>query len=84
MGGRSKFKVESKEIVVEKGGNPPEGGGILMLLEKSDLFEVKSYHKVLTDKCSFSFPWKSIRKAKAFLMWTAARGKILAMDNLRK
>ena len=27
MGGRSKFKVESKEIVVEKGGNPPEGGG---------------------------------------------------------
>jgi hypothetical protein len=51
-------------------------------------FEVKSFYRVLSSFGSNSFPWKSIWRSKAsprvaFFAWTAARGKILTLDNLR-
>jgi hypothetical protein len=58
-------------------------------LSKRSKFEVKSFYKVLTSQDGPSFPWKSIWRVKApsrvaFFVWTAALGKILTMDNLRK
>ena len=52
-------------------------------------FHVKSYYKVLSSPGGGVFPWKSIWKVKvppriAFFSWTAALGKILTADNLRK
>jgi hypothetical protein len=52
-------------------------------------FAVKSYYKVLAGRRAQPFPWKPIWKSKvpprvAFFVWTAAKGKILTMDNLRK
>uniref|UniRef100_A0A2N9I908 Reverse transcriptase domain-containing protein n=1 Tax=Fagus sylvatica TaxID=28930 RepID=A0A2N9I908_FAGSY len=56
---------------------------------RSGYFEVKSYYKILSLNTPLSFPWKSIWKVGvpprvAFFVWTAAHGKILTMDNLRK
>jgi hypothetical protein len=52
-------------------------------------FEVSSYYRVISSHGSPSFPWKGIWKTKApprvaFFAWTAARGKILTIDNLRR
>jgi hypothetical protein len=58
-------------------------------LSKRSKLEVKSFYKMLISQDGFSFPWKSIWRVKApsrvaFFVWTAALGKILTMDNLRK
>jgi hypothetical protein len=50
---------------------------------------VKLFYKVLTGQDDPSFPWTSIWRVKAllrvaFFIWTAALGKILTHDNLRK
>jgi hypothetical protein len=52
-------------------------------------FDVRSFYKVLACKEVVHFPWKSIWRTKvpltmAFLAWSAALGKILTLDNLRK
>jgi hypothetical protein len=52
-------------------------------------FTVKDYYVCLCPPVVASFPWKIIWKAKvppriAFFSWTAALGKILTIDNLRK
>jgi hypothetical protein len=52
-------------------------------------FEVKLYYKMRINSEPVDGPWKSIWKSKtpprvAFFVWTAALGKILTMDNLRK
>jgi hypothetical protein len=52
-------------------------------------FDVSSFYKTLVYKESVCFPWKSIWRTKAhskvaFFAWTAALGKILTVDNLRK
>jgi hypothetical protein len=52
-------------------------------------FEVKSFYNILISNVSVPFPWKSIWRTKApprvaFFVWSAALGKILTMDNLRK
>ena len=53
------------------------------------IFEVKSFYKILQPGSVQIFPWRVIRKSKAplqvnFFLWTAALGKVLTMDNLRK
>jgi hypothetical protein len=52
-------------------------------------FDVRSFYKTLACKEAIHFPWKSIWRTKvplkvAFFAWTAAQGKILTLDNLRK
>jgi len=52
-------------------------------------FEVRSFYKAFACKEAVQFPWKSIWRSKvplkvAFFAWTAALGKILTLDNLRK
>jgi hypothetical protein len=52
-------------------------------------FTVKDYYVCLCPPLVASFPWKIIWKAKvppriAFFSWTAALGKILTINNLRK
>jgi hypothetical protein len=52
-------------------------------------FDVRSFYKALVCKEAIHFPWKSIWRTKvplkvAFFAWTAAQGKILTLDNLRK
>jgi hypothetical protein len=51
-------------------------------------FEMKSYYNSLQFGESCLFPWKSIWKVKAppriAFTWTAALGKILMIDNLRR
>jgi hypothetical protein len=56
---------------------------------QSKNFQVKSYYKSLTSNGEDCFPWKSIWKAKvppwvAFFSWTAALGRILTEENLRR
>ena len=56
---------------------------------QSKSFQVKSYCKSLTTNGEECFPWKSIWKAKvsprvAFFSWTAALGRILTAENLRR
>uniref|UniRef100_A0A2N9E7V6 Reverse transcriptase domain-containing protein n=1 Tax=Fagus sylvatica TaxID=28930 RepID=A0A2N9E7V6_FAGSY len=56
---------------------------------RSKGFQVKSFYTQLTSSGPGCFPWKSIWKAKvpprvAFFVWTAALGKILTADNLRR
>jgi hypothetical protein len=56
---------------------------------QEEKFDVKSFYHVLSIHIGFSFPWKSILRGKApsrvaFFVWTAALGRILALDNLRK
>ncbi|XP_035544454.1 uncharacterized protein LOC108983424 isoform X2 [Juglans regia] len=55
----------------------------------SKKFSVKTYYKILVSQGNEYFPWKSIWKSRvpskvAFFVWTAALGKILTTDNLRK
>jgi len=52
-------------------------------------FDVRSFYKALACKEAIHFPWKSIWRTKVplkvgFFAWTAAHGKILTLDNLRK
>jgi len=66
-----------------------EDDRLVCSLSKMGLFEVKSFYEVLNRKDGPSFPWKSIWRVKAparvaFFVWTAAFGKILTHDNLRK
>ena len=54
------------------------------------IFEVRSFYSVLVQPTpQGNLPWKCVWKAKvpsrvAFFIWTAALGKILTTDNLRK
>uniref|UniRef100_A0A2N9HK65 Uncharacterized protein n=1 Tax=Fagus sylvatica TaxID=28930 RepID=A0A2N9HK65_FAGSY len=53
------------------------------------LSTVKSFYCCLSPSLSMSFPWKGIWKPKVpprvtFFLWTAALGKVLTADNLRK
>jgi hypothetical protein len=61
-------------------GSPPK---------KKGLFKVKSFFYSLTCSGSSRFPWKSVCRTQApsrvaFFVWSAALGKILTLDNLRK
>jgi hypothetical protein len=52
-------------------------------------FEVRSFYNEIISKATCPFPWKSIWCTKApprvaFFVWSAALGKILTQDNLRK
>ena len=52
-------------------------------------FTVSAYYHLLIGQKEHSFPWKIIWKQKipsrvAFFVWTAALGKCLTIDNLRK
>jgi hypothetical protein len=56
---------------------------------KKGTFEVKTFYKALSSQNFEVFPWKSIWQSKvpprvAVFGWTAALGKILTHDNLRK
>ena len=56
---------------------------------KSKGFTVSAYYHLLVGHSEQFFPWKSIWKQKipskvAFFVWTAALGKCLTIDNLRK
>ena len=58
-------------------------------LDRKGKFTVKSFNNVLITKDCSPFPWKSIWCTKAplrvaFFVWSAALGKILTLDNLRK
>ena len=62
------------------------GGGVL---NRSGVFDVRSFYYSLLEPSSVSFPWKSIwcvkvPKRVAFFLWIAARGGILTIDNLVK
>ena len=54
------------------------------------IFEVRSFYSILVHPHpQGNFPWKRVWKTKApsrvaFFVWTAALGKILTIDNLRK
>jgi hypothetical protein len=68
------------------------GGGadkIWWVLNRKGKFEVKSFYHILNSLVNSLFPWKSIWRTKApprvaFFVWSAALGKILTLDNLRK
>jgi len=56
---------------------------------KKGVFRVKSYFGSLTCSGGTRFPWKSVWRTQeppmaAFFTWSAALGKILTIDNLRK
>jgi len=56
---------------------------------KKGVFKVKSFFSSLVGSKGRRFPWKSVWQIQAhswaaFLAWTAALGKILTVDNLRK
>jgi hypothetical protein len=58
-------------------------------LSKKMIFEVKTFYKALVCHEVAYFPWKVIWRVKAskrvaFFVWTAALGKILTHDNLRR
>jgi hypothetical protein len=58
-------------------------------LSKRRSFEVKTFYKALACQEVVSFPWKGIWRVKtpkrvAFFVWTAALGKILTHNNLRR
>ena len=62
---------------------------LLWLPSHKGIFEVKSFYQAISSSGSSSFPWKSIWRSKApprvaFFAWTAAHGKILTLDNLRR
>ncbi|KAF5445889.1 hypothetical protein F2P56_031564, partial [Juglans regia] len=53
------------------------------------IFSVRSFYKSLSHTTTIQFPWKRLWRNKAppkavFFAWTAAWGKILTIDNLRK
>ena len=56
---------------------------------RSKGFMFKDYYSLLVGPIDFCFPWKSIWQQKiparvAFFVWTAALGKCLTINNLRK
>ena len=56
---------------------------------RSKVFMVKDYYSLLVGSIDCCWPWKSIWQQKiptrvAFFVWTAALGKCLTVDNLRK
>jgi hypothetical protein len=56
---------------------------------KKGVFKVKSYLNSLVGSVGRRFPWKSVWRTQAppraaFFAWTAALGKILTADNLKK
>ena len=58
-------------------------------LSSSRGFTVSKYYHSLSPSSAISFPWKMMWQSKvpprvAFFSWTAALGKILTIDNLRK
>ena len=58
-------------------------------LNRSGVFDVRSFYISLLAALLVSFPWKSIwcvkvPKSVAFFLWTAARGGLLIVDNLVK
>jgi hypothetical protein len=62
---------------------------VVWILSKRRNFEVKTFYKALVCHEAASFPWKGIWRVKAlkwvaFFGWTAALGKILTHDNLRR
>jgi hypothetical protein len=62
---------------------------VVWILSKRRNFEVKTFYKALVCHEMASFPWKGIWRVKApkrvaFFVWTAALGKILTHDNLRR
>jgi hypothetical protein len=62
---------------------------VMWNLSKRRNFEVKTFYKALVCHEAASFPWKVIWRVKApkrvvFFVWTAALGKILTHDNLRR
>jgi hypothetical protein len=69
-----------------------EGDRLVWNPSKKGLFEVRSFYEELIRKDGPpfpSFPWKNIWRVKAptrvaFFVWSAALGKILTHDNLRK
>jgi hypothetical protein len=68
-----------------------EGDRLVWNPSKKGLFEVNSFYVELCrkDGPSLPFPWKNIWRVKAptrvaFFVWSAALGKILTHDNLRK
>jgi hypothetical protein len=65
------------------------GDNILWWTPQKGKFVVCSFYKVLTCKEEDPFSWRSIWRTKvplkvAFFAWSAALGKILTLDNLRK
>jgi hypothetical protein len=66
-----------------------EGDKLVWNPSKKCLFKVRSFYEELIRKDDSSFPWKNIWRVKAptrvaFFVWSAAFGKILTHDNLRK
>ena len=62
---------------------------LIWQLNRSGVFDVRSFYIALLKAPSVSFPWQSIQCVKvpkrvSFFLWTAARGKILTIDNLVK
>ena len=58
-------------------------------MNRSGVFDVRSFYIALLKAPSASFPWQSIwcvkvLKRVSFFLWTAARGGILIIDNLAK
>ena len=58
-------------------------------LDGSKGFKVNNYYSLLVGSNDCCFPWKNIWKQKipsrvVFFVWTAALGKCLMIDNLRK
>jgi hypothetical protein len=56
---------------------------------KKGTFKVKDFFKALSRAEGRGFPWKGVWRTKsppraAFFVWSAAIGKILTLDNLRK
>jgi hypothetical protein len=56
---------------------------------RKGVFEVRSFYRVLSSHGAPPFPWKGIWRSKApskvaFFAWTAARSKILTIDNLHR
>ena len=71
--------------------SPPIKGGDKMkwCLRSKGVFDIKSFYGVLRGSSSITFLWKSIWDVKApcrvlFFVWTAAWGRVLTMDHLRK
>ena len=69
----------------------PRGGDDTMIwqLNRSGVFDVRSFYFSLLAAPLVSFPWKSIwcvkvPKMVAFFLWTVARGGFLTIDNLVK
>uniref|UniRef100_A0A2N9IIB8 Reverse transcriptase zinc-binding domain-containing protein n=1 Tax=Fagus sylvatica TaxID=28930 RepID=A0A2N9IIB8_FAGSY len=85
--------VFQKQVDLEfsggKGGTTIGRLETFVSIQRGKKFEVKSYYKALIRSAQSPFPWRNVWKVKfptriAFFTWTAALGKILTIDNLRK